>query len=374
MRDRFYMQMALSLAAKGRGRTLPNPMVGAVVVRDGRVVGRGWHAAFGGPHAEVNALDEAGEAARGAVLYVTLEPCNHTGKTPPCTQRVLAAGIMRVVVATPDPNPGVSGGGNAYLRARGLEVKTGVCEAESVRLNEAFNHYIQTRRPFVTLKCAATLDGRIATRSGDARWVTGEASRCYGHELRHEAAAIMVGIGTVRADNPSLTTRLAGGGEGVDPARIILDTRLTIDPRAKVLQQASAAPTIVVIGPDTAVDQREAVQAAGGRLLVAPLDKGRIDLVWLMDQLGAMGRASLLIEGGGQVTGAALRAGIVDKLCLFYAPKLLGGEDGVPICGGQGPLRMKDSLSVRIESIRRFDEDLMVEAYPERPLASPRVD
>jgi diaminohydroxyphosphoribosylaminopyrimidine deaminase/5-amino-6-(5-phosphoribosylamino)uracil reductase len=374
MRDRFYMQMALSLAAKGRGRTLPNPMVGAVVVRDGRVVGRGWHAAFGGPHAEVNALDEAGEAARGAVLYVTLEPCNHTGKTPPCTQRVLAAGIMRVVVATPDPNPGVSGGGNAYLRARGLEVKTGVCEAESVRLNEAFNHYIQTRRPFVTLKCAATLDGRIATRSGDARWVTGEASRCYGHELRHEAAAIMVGIGTVRADNPSLTTRLAEGGEGVDPARIILDTRLTIDPRAKVLQQASAAPTIVVIGPDTAVDQREAVQAAGGRLLVAPLDKGRIDLVWLMDQLGAMGRASLLIEGGGQVAGAALRAGIVDKLCLFYAPKLLGGEDGVPICGGQGPLRMKDSLSVRIESIRRFDEDLMVEAYPERPLALPRVD
>ena len=292
------MQMALSLAAQGRGRTLPNPMVGAVVVRDNRVVGRGWHASFGGPHAEVNALDEAGEDARGATLYVTLEPCNHTGKTPPCTQRILAAGIQRVVVATPDPNPGVTGGGSAYLRAQGLDVQTGVCVAEAVALNEVFNHYIQTQRPLVTLKCAATLDGRIATRSGDARWVTGEASRRYVHELRHEAAAIMVGIGTVRADDPSLTTRLEDG-DGMDPARIILDTRLTIDPRAKVLRQASAAPTIVVTGPDTAVDQREAVQSAGGRLLAAPLDKGRIDLAWLMDQLGQMGMASLLIEGGG---------------------------------------------------------------------------
>ncbi len=367
------MQMALSLAAKGRGRTLPNPMVGAVVMRDGRVVGRGWHASFGGPHAEVNALDEAGEAARGATLFVTLEPCNHTGKTPPCTQRILSAGIMRVVVATPDPNPDVAGGGNAYLKAQGLEVKTGVCEEEALRLNEAFNHYVKIRRPFVTLKCAATLDGRIATRSGDARWVTGEASRRYVHEMRHETAAIMVGIGTVRADNPSLTTRLAGG-DGVDPARIILDTRLTIDPRAKVLQQASTAPTIVVTGPAPAVEQREAVQSAGGRLLAAPLDKGRIDLGWLMDQLGAMGMASLLIEGGGLVAGAALRAGIVDKLCLFYAPKLLGGEDGVPICGGQGALRMKDSLPVRIETIHRFDDDFMVEAYPKRLLPLPRVD
>ena len=367
------MQMALSLAAQGRGRTLPNPMVGAVVVRDGRVVGRGWHASFGGPHAEVNALAEAGEDARGATLYVTLEPCNHTGKTPPCTQQIVAAEIQRVVVATPDPNPGVTGGGSAYLRAHGLDVQTGVCEAEAVDLNEVFNHYIQTQRPLVTLKCAATLDGRIATRSGDARWVTGEASRRYVHELRHEAAAIMVGIGTVGADDPSLTTRLAGGA-GVDPARIILDTRLTIDPRAKVLQQVSAAPTIVVTGPDTAVDQREAVQSAGGRLLAAPLDKGRIDLAWLMDQLGQMGMASLLIEGGGQVAGAALRAGIVDKLCLFYAPKLLGGEDGVPICGGQGPERMKDCLPVRIEAIRRFDEDVMVAAYLKRPRPSPRVD
>ena len=367
------MQMALALAARGRGRTLPNPLVGAVVVREGRVVGRGWHEYYGGPHAEVNALDAAGDAARGATLYVTLEPCNHTGQTPPCTRRILAAGIRRVVVGTRDPNPGVTGGGNAFLRAQGLAVMTGVCEAETVRLNEAFNHYIRTRCPFVTLKTAATLDGRIATRTGNSQWVTGEASRRYVHELRHETAGILVGINTVRADNPSLTARLPGGGGG-DPTRIILDTALSIDPGAKVIQQASAAPTIVVTGPQTAADRREAVQAAGGRLLAAPLDTGRIDLVWLMQRLGGMGLASLLIEGGSQVAGAALRAGIVDKLCLFYAPKLLGGGDGIPIFSGPGAALMHDSLTVRIETIHRFGDDLMVEAYLEGAQTGPAAD
>ena len=373
MRDRFYMQMALELAAKGRGRTLPNPMVGAVVVREGRVVGRGWHECCGGPHAEVNALDAAGDMARGATLYVTLEPCNHAGQTPPCTRRILAAGIRRLVVATSDPNPGVTGGGNAYLQSQGVEVATGVCAAEAVRLNEAFNHFICTRRPFTILKCAATLDGRIATRTGSSRWVTGEASRRRVHELRHEAAAIMVGINTVRADNPRLTTRLEKGG-GVDPARIILDTALSIDPGARVLQQTSAAATIVVTGPDAPAQRRAAVEAAGGRVLTAPLDKGRIDLRWLTAQLGAMGLASLLIEGGSQVAGAALRAGVVDKLCLFYAPKLLGGDDGFPICGGEGPVQMRDSLPVRIASVHRFGDDLMVEAYPRGPRAAADAD
>ncbi len=364
------MQMALALAARGRGRTLPNPLVGAVVVQAGRVVGRGWHKSYGGPHAEVNALDAAGHAAHGATLYVTLEPCTHTGQTPPCTRRIMAAGIRRVVVATRDLNPGVTGGGNAWLQGQGLTVTSGVCEAEALRLNEAFNHYILNQRPFVTLKTAATLDGRIATRSGNSQWVTGEASRRHVHEMRHEAAGIMVGINTVRADDPSLTTRLEGGA-GVDPTRIILDTRLSIDPGAKVLRQVSEAATIVVTGPGTPEKRREAVQASGGRLLSAPLDDGRIDLVWLMRRLGEMGLASLLIEGGSQVAGSALRAGIVDKLCLFYAPKLLGGDDGVPICGGQGPALMQDSLPVRIEAVHRFDDDLMVEAYPAptRPVA-----
>ncbi|MGD8266590.1 MAG: bifunctional diaminohydroxyphosphoribosylaminopyrimidine deaminase/5-amino-6-(5-phosphoribosylamino)uracil reductase RibD [Desulfobacterales bacterium] len=373
MRDRFYMQMALTLAVRGRGRTLPNPMVGAVVVREGRVVGRGWHDFYGGPHAEVNALDDAGEAARGATLYVTLEPCNHTGQTPPCTRRILAAGVKAVVVAAHDPNPGVTGSGNAWLRKQGVAVTSGVCAAEAVRLNEAFNHFICTRRPFVTLKCAATLDGRMATRTGDSKWVTGEASRRYVHDLRHEAAAIMVGINTVKIDDPRLTTRLPKGG-GSDPTRLILDTRLSISPAAKVLQQHSAAPTIVVTGPDISPAAGDAIVAAGGRLLAAPLQEGRIDLNWLMDRLGEMGLASLLIEGGSQVAGAALRAGIVDKLCLFYAPRLLGGDDGIPLCGGRGPALMRDSRAVRIEAIHRFGEDLMVEAYPVSGPAAPRVD
>ncbi len=373
MRDRFYMQMALALAARGRGRTLPNPMVGAVVVREGRVVGRGWHKCYGGPHAEVNALDAAGAAAQGATLYVTLEPCNHTGQTPPCTRRILAAGIRRLVVATRDPNPGVAGGGHAFLQARGIEVVTGVCAAEAARLNEAFNHFIRTRRPFTILKCAATLDGRIATRTGSSRWVTGEASRRHVHELRHEAAAIMVGINTVRSDDPRLTTRLEGGG-GVDPTRVILDTALSINPGAKVLQQGAERPTIVVTGPGVSAERREAVTAAGGQLLAAPLDKGRIDLRWLMAQLGAMGLASLLIEGGSQVAGAALRAGVVDKLCLFYAPKLLGGDDGIPICSGEGPALMRDSLPVRIQAVHRFGDDLMVEAYPQGPRTAADAD
>ena len=373
MRDRFYMQMALTLAVRGRGRTLPNPMVGAVVVRDGRVVGRGWHDFYGGPHAEVNALDDAGEAARGATLYVTLEPCNHTGQTPPCTRRILAAGVKAVVVGTDDPNPGVTGSGNAWLRKQGVAVASGVCAEEAIRLNEAFNHFICTRRPFVTLKCAATLDGRMATRTGDSKWVTGEASRRYVHDLRHETAAIMVGINTVKIDNPSLTTRLPEGG-GSDPTRIILDTRLSISPSAKVLQQASAAPTIVVTGADVPPAACDAIVAAGGRLLAAPLQEGRIDLIWLMDRLGEMGLASLLIEGGSQVAGAALRAGIVDKLCLFYAPRLLAGDDGIPICGGRGPALMRDSRAVRIETIHRFGEDLMVEAYPASGPATPLAD
>ena len=373
MRDQFYMQMALALAVRGRGCTLPNPMVGAVVVRDGRVVGQGWHEYYGGPHAEVNALDDAGEAARGATLYVTLEPCNHTGQTPPCTRRILTAGVKAVVVAARDPNPGVTGSGNAWLRKQGVAVTTGVCAAEAVRLNEAFNHFICTRRPFVTLKCAATLDGRMATRTGDSKWVTGEASRRYVHDLRHASAAIMVGINTVKIDDPSLTTRLPAG-EGSDPTRIILDTRLAIAPTAKVLRQPSAAPTIVVTGPDTPTAARDAIVAAGGQLMAAPLREGRIDLIWLMDKLGAMGLASLLIEGGSQVAGAALRAGIVDKLCLFYAPRLLAGDDGIPICGGPGPALMRDSRAVRIEAIHRFGDDLMVEAYPAGGPAAPSAD
>jgi len=248
MTDSDFMKLALSLAENGRGFTSPNPMVGAVVVKDGRIIGRGWHQKAGGPHAEVHAIDDAGPEARGADLYVTLEPCNHHGRTPPCTKKILAAGIRRVVVAMDDPNPDVAGGGAEFLKQQGITVISGVCENDARRLNEFFITHVRKRRPFVILKTAATLDGRIATRTGDSRWVTGERARAHVHEIRHAVDAIMVGVNTILTDDPSLTTRREGGKPGVNPRRFILDTRLSVPDNAKVLRIPPASDTVIVTG------------------------------------------------------------------------------------------------------------------------------
>jgi diaminohydroxyphosphoribosylaminopyrimidine deaminase/5-amino-6-(5-phosphoribosylamino)uracil reductase len=362
MNDNDYMQIALALAEKGRGRVSPNPMVGAVVVNAGRIVGKGYHQYVGGPHAEVNAIDDAGDAARDATLYVTLEPCNHFGRTPPCTQKILDAGIRRIVVAMQDPNPEVAGGGNAYLVSRGLDLLCGVEEAAANRLNESFIKFVRTRKPFVILKIASTLDGRIAARTGDARWVTGEDARAYVHKLRHAMDAIMVGIGTVDADDPQLTTRLEDG-IGVDPVRIVLDTSLRMPDTARMLHQASKAPTWVVCGPDAPQAAKERLQSQGVRIIQTPLKEGRIELKALMRQLGEQGVTSLLIEGGARVAGAALRADVVDKVVFFYAPKIYGGDDGVPICSGRGPDLMRESLAVQHIEMDRMGDDIMVSGY-----------
>jgi diaminohydroxyphosphoribosylaminopyrimidine deaminase/5-amino-6-(5-phosphoribosylamino)uracil reductase len=362
MNDHDYMQQALDLAEKGRGWTSPNPMVGAVVVKQGQVIGRGYHRRAGGPHAEVHAIDDAGSQAQGATLYVTLEPCNHFGRTPPCTHKIVAAGIRRVVVAMTDPNPDVAGGGNQYLHDQGLEVTVGVCQAQAKNLNEAFVTWVTTGRPFVILKCAATLDGRIATRTGDSRWVTGPASRRYVHRLRHAVDGIMVGVETVRQDDPSLTTRL-DDATGVDPTRIILDTHLSMPLNAKVLHLASQAPTWVACGEAAPMDRRSTLEAAGARVIPTKQHRDRIDLPALIEQLGRMGIGSLLIEGGAAVSGAAMAAGIVDKICFFYAPKILGGDDGVPICRGAGPERMQESLAVHDLSVSRFEADVLFQGY-----------
>ncbi|MBR9982527.1 MAG: bifunctional diaminohydroxyphosphoribosylaminopyrimidine deaminase/5-amino-6-(5-phosphoribosylamino)uracil reductase RibD [Desulfatitalea sp.] len=362
MNDSDFMSQALALAARGAGRVSPNPMVGAVVVRDNQVVGQGFHQAVGGPHAEVHALDDAGDKARGATLYVTLEPCNHHGRTPPCTEKILNAGIRRVVVAMADPNPDVRGGGNTFLQSKGIEVACGVAETGARQLNECFIKFVRTRRPFVVLKMAATLDGRIATRTGDARWVTGAAARAEVHRLRHTLDAILVGVGTVAADDPQLTTRLADG-QGVDPIRVVLDTRLRMSERARVLTQSSPRPTYVVCGPDAAQPDRQRLMSGGAHLLDAPLNNGVIDLDALMTQLGALNIASLLIEGGARVAAGALAAGIVDKVIFFYAPKLLGGDDGIPMLRGPGPEFMRDALAIHNLSVSRMGEDVMVQGY-----------
>ena len=362
MDDRHFMNMALDLAAKGQGFTSPNPMVGAVVVKNDQVVGKGYHKIAGGPHAEVNALEAAGEFAKGATLYVTLEPCNHTGRTPPCTRKILELGVARVVAAMKDPNPKVAGNGAELLKQNGVQVTTGVCEAQAQQQNEAFVKYVRTGRPFVMAKCAATLDGRIATRTGDSRWVTGESARRYVHQLRHRTDAIMVGINTIRNDDPSLTTRLPGS-QGSDPARVILDSHLTISPDARVLQQASAAPTILVAGLPVAGNKKRTLEEAGARVLEVALKNDLIDMNALMEQLGAMELTSLLIEGGSRVLASAFNRAVVDKVFFFYAPKILGGDDGVPICSGPGAELMDECIGIRDIAVHRLGDDVLIEGY-----------
>jgi diaminohydroxyphosphoribosylaminopyrimidine deaminase/5-amino-6-(5-phosphoribosylamino)uracil reductase len=365
MDDELFMNRALELAGRGQGRTTPNPMVGAVVVKEARIIGEGYHEAAGCAHAEVNALDAAGTAAAGATLYVTLEPCNHTGRTPPCTEKILAAGIRRVVVAMPDPNPHVRGGGIDFIRKRGIEVATGVQESRARRLNEAYVKYITTGLPFVVVKCAATLDGWIATGSGDSKWVSGQQSRQYVHRLRHAMDAILVGVETVLADDPRLTVRLKGV-EGIHPRRIILDTHLRIPDNARVLRSEDAADTIVVTGPSVSQSRAMKLVGNGVQVLAAPVNNGRIDLGALLPLLGSLQVTSLLIEGGGAVIGSALRDGIVDKILFFYAPKIFGGDNGVPVCRGSGPELMKNCMAVKDIDVHRFEDDVMIEGYIQR--------
>ena len=363
MDDTYFMKMAIRMAAMGEGFTSPNPMVGAVIVNDdGTVVGMGYHKAAGGPHAEIHAIRDAGLSAKGATLYVTLEPCNHTGRTPPCTESIIEAGIRKVVVAARDPNPDVEGGGITFLQQHGIEVETGICEDEAKKLNEVFNKYIITKRPFVTAKCAITLDGCIATRTSDSKWITCPASREFVHGLRHACDAIMVGVETVKQDDPSLTTRLEGK-KTLDPVRIILDTRLSVPENAKIFQLDSDADTIIITGNSVSKEKKERIENKGARVIEAPLKDGFIDLCQLTYYLGSIGITSLLIEGGSRVNASAFRAGIVDKIYFFYGPKILGGNDGVPVCKGPGPALMKDSIPIKDIKVRQFDDDVMVEGY-----------
>ncbi len=372
MEDCDYMQMALELAGRGAGYVTPNPMVGAVVVNQGRVVGRGYHQVLGGPHAEVNAIDDAGDRGRGGTLYVTLEPCNHHGRTPPCTRKILDAGIRRVVAAMTDPNPDVAGGGNAFLREQGLEVTCGVEEALARRLNESFIKFSRTKHPFVVLKMAATLDGRIATHSGDARWVTGPRARAWVHRLRHAMDAICVGVGTVTADDPRLTARLESG-QGVDPMRIVLDTHLRMPETAAMLGLTSPADTWVVCGPDADPGRARRLQEKGAHLMRIPLLDGRIDLPLLMQRLGQRGVTSILMEGGARVAAAALQQDVVDKVLFFYAPKILGG-DGIPMLAGKGPASMRESLPLVETEVSRVGDDILVSGYRHPPMAAGSMD
>lgn len=369
MTDLEYMAKALELAARGKGYTSPNPCVGAVVVKDGQIIGQGFHAKAGGPHAEVVAIDDAAakapEKLANATIYVTLEPCNHFGKTPPCTHKILNAGIGRVVVACEDPNPNVAGGGIDFLREKGLEVVSGLMAQEALTLIEDFVWNVQNEKtPFVTLKCAATLDGYIATRTGDSQWITSGLSRHFGHELRHQNDAILIGSGTLHADDPSLTARIEGK-QTRDPARIILDTRLTIRENAKAVVQKSSAPTIIATGPGCDVTKIQRLKDRGAQVLECRVLENQLDLNDLMIKLRKLSVTSLLIEGGGRVAASALAAGIVNKVCYFLAPKIMGGNDGIPVFNGSGPEKIKDVFELARVSTRRFGSDMLVTGYIE---------
>ncbi|MCF6247065.1 MAG: bifunctional diaminohydroxyphosphoribosylaminopyrimidine deaminase/5-amino-6-(5-phosphoribosylamino)uracil reductase RibD [Desulfobacula sp.] len=363
MTDSEYMQMAVSLAGQAKGFTSPNPCVGAVVVSKGEIVGRGFHRAAGLPHAEVEAIDDAGDKARGATIYVTLEPCNHFGKTPPCTHKILKAKIKKVVIGCADPNPFVEGRGIGFLKDNGIKVVSGILEKETTRLIEDFIWYIQNdKKPFVILKSASTLDGRIATSTGDSKWITNEKSRAHVHMIRNEVDAILLGSGTLHADDPSLTARIHGR-QTKDPIRVVLDTGLSIKEDAKVLNQKSTAMTIIVTGPDVSFQKKTAIEKKGARVIEVSLKNLRLDLNELMIKLGQMSVLSLLIEGGGTVAGSALRAGIVNKVLFFMAPKFLGSSDGIPVFSGKGPELIKDAFELNRMNITRFDNDFLVEGY-----------
>ncbi|GAB6180568.1 bifunctional diaminohydroxyphosphoribosylaminopyrimidine deaminase/5-amino-6-(5-phosphoribosylamino)uracil reductase RibD [Desulfotomaculum defluvii] len=360
--DRFYMQMALELAAKARGRTSPNPMVGAVLVKDGEVVGKGFHAKAGGAHAEVVALVDAGDRAKDATVYVTLEPCCHYGRTGPCTEALKKAGVKRVVAAMMDPNPLVAGQGLNILKDAGIEVKAGVLEKEARELNEVFIKYITTKKPFVVLKAATSLDGKIATANGESKWITSNEAREYGHRLRDQYDAILVGVNTVLTDNPSLTARLPEG-RGKDPIRIIVDSMARTPTGSQVLTQDSAAHTIIATSERAPVERRASLMAAGAEVIVVPGEGPGVNLTKLMEILGEKQISSVLIEGGGKICGSAFAAGIVDKVAWFIAPKIIGGDLAPGPVRGEGIKNLKDATQIHDISIQQLGTDFCIMGY-----------
>jgi diaminohydroxyphosphoribosylaminopyrimidine deaminase/5-amino-6-(5-phosphoribosylamino)uracil reductase len=366
------MARALALAARGIGLTSPNPAVGAVIVRDGAVVGEGWHRKAGAPHAEAEGLAAAGDRARGATCYVTLEPCAHQGRTPPCADALIAAGVARVVVACRDPHPLVDGRGLARLRAAGVEVSIGAGEAEARALNRAFFAAVAARRPHVTLKSAMTLDGKIAAWDGESRWISGEAARREAHRLRFAADALLVGIGTVLRDDPELTVRLPDAPPK-EPFRVVADTRLRIPPDARLLRAGDPGRAVVACAAPAPARRAKALRDAGARVLEVPRDGRRVDLRALLGALRELDVVGVLAEGGAELGAALLEAGLVDRVAFFVAPRLLGGRTAPGPLGGVGRA-LKEAVAVSDMTVRSIGEDLLVEAdvpRPDRPPSRP---
>jgi len=355
----YYMDLAMRLALKGKGLVSPNPLVGSVVVKNGYIIGKGFHAKAGLAHAEVVALDEAGNAAEGATLYVTLEPCCHYGRTPPCVARIIKSGVKEVIVGMSDPNPLNNGKGVEILKQNKIKVKVGVLEDRLRRINEAFIKYITKKVPLVTVKVAESLDGRIATRTGDSKWITSDKSRSFAHRSRSNYDAIMVGVNTVLRDNPKLDAWFSK----IQPIKIIVDSQLSISAKANVF--SGSKPVIIAtlssaLGQET---ENRKILSAKANILDVKEKSGQVNLKDMMKKLAGMGITSILVEGGGMLIGSLFDEGLVDKIMFFISPKIIGGKDAIGSVMGQGVLRVERALKLKDITLRRFGEDFLIEGY-----------
>jgi diaminohydroxyphosphoribosylaminopyrimidine deaminase/5-amino-6-(5-phosphoribosylamino)uracil reductase len=360
--DESYMKRAIELALLAQGRTSPNPIVGAVIVKDGKVIGEGYHHRAGTPHAEINALKEAGDLAKGATIYVTLEPCSHYGKTPPCANALVEVGVKRVVAAVLDPNPLVRGRGMEILKQASIETTVGICENQAKSINEFFFKHITTGMPFVTLKMAMTLDGKVATKNGDSKWISNEQSRSFVHELRNIYDAVMVGIGTVLKDDPRLNTRL-GRMDTRNPVRVIIDGGIDLPLDSYIAKSAYSQTTILLCAAGTLNNKAEKLADKGIKIIEVEGTKDQISLEAVLKSLVKMNICSVLVEGGPEINGYLLEHKLADKIYWFIAPKLAGGRQAPSPVGGYGVEYMSDSCRVKNLELQRFGEDIMVTGY-----------
>jgi len=361
MDDQFYMKIALELAKVTKGQTSPNPAVGAVVVKNGRIIGMGAHLKAGEPHAEIYALNMAGSEAKDSTIYVTLEPCSHYGRTPPCVERIKKEQVKRVVIATLDPNPLVAGRGVEILRNAGIEVTVGILEEEGEKLNEIFFKYITKKSPFVTVKVASTFDGKTATKTGDSKWITSEKAREYVQELRHQHDAIMVGVGTVIKDNPELTAR--GRVAGLNPLRVIIDSKLRIPMDAKVIQDQKS-PTIIFTTENVSEAKIEKLRSHSIEVYQTTGSE-KVDLIEVLTYLAEKNITSILVEGGSTLIGSLFDLKKIDKYILFLSPKLVGGKDAYSIIAGEGIGEMSEAINLQNIEVRTFENDLCIIGYPQ---------
>lgn len=355
-----YMRRALELARMARGRTSPNPMVGAVIVKNGEIVGEGWHQMAGTPHAEIHALRQAGSQATEAEIYVTLEPCCHKGRTGPCTEALVRAGIAKVYIAMTDPNPKVAGKGIEFLRSKGIEVITGVLTSEAAELNAAFIKWISCGLPFVILKSGMSLDGKIATTTGDSKWITGPEARHQVHQIRDSVDVILTGIGTVLADNPELTTRLPEGGH--NPVRVVLDRMARIPLTSKILND-NASPVVIFVSKDADENRLKAIQEKGAEVVPIATCSSGIDLHAVLRQIGQRGYSSILVEAGSTLNSTFLSENLIDRMVLFFAPRIIGGSLAPGAFGGDGIASLSDSVELEDIEITSVGADLMINGY-----------